>query len=178
MQYLSFSNIIIPVIAISIDILLYGVVLQKTTQKKIFKQYVLTLIVLAFLFNVLWEILQIPLFKGGTYSWSHIVFCVLASVADVIMVLLVYFGFALIYKNSLWIQNLNLIRIGFLILTGGIGAILAEAWYLSNPTWTYADTMPVIPILNAGLSPVLQFMILPLLVYILSFMMVKHLYRS
>ena len=165
-------------IAISMDLLLYGAVFRKTTQKKIFKQFVLTIILLAFFFNVAWEILQVPLFKDGTYSWSHIVFCVVASVADVIMVLLVYFGFAIIYKNALWIQHLNLIRIILLLLTGGIGAVLAETWHLSNATWTYADAMPVIPILNAGLSPVLQFMILPLLVYLLSFKMVKHLYRT
>jgi len=179
MQGLSFSIIIIPLIAISLDILLYFVLLQKATPKELFKQYVLTLIVLAFLLNVVWEILQIPLYNGGTYSWSHILFCVLASVADVIMVFLIYFGFAVLYKDALWIQNLNLIRVVFLILTGGIGAVLAEMRHLSIATWSYADAMPVIPILNAGLSPVLQFMILPLVICILAFKITKrYLFRS
>lgn len=179
MQSLSSSIVIIPLIAISLDILLYFVLLQKASQKEIFKKYVFTLIVLAFLFNVAWEILQIPLYEGGTYAWSHILFCVLASVADVIMVLLIYFSFALLYKNALWPQNLNLIRVVFLILTGGIGAVLAEMRHLSIATWSYAEAMPVIPILNAGLSPVLQFMILPLIIYILSFKIAtRYLLRS
>lgn len=156
-------------IVISLDILLFANLLQKATQKKIFTQYVLTIIIVAFLLNSVWEILQIPLYEGGTYTWSHILFCLLASVVDVVMVLLIYFGFAIIYKNALWIQNLNPSRIIFLILTGGIGAVLEEARHLSMGTWGYAQTMPVLPILNAGLSPVLQFMILPLLIYMLSF---------
>lgn len=171
MKGLSFSIIIIPAIAVSLDILLYAILLQKTPKKKIFKQYVLIVILSAFLLNAIWEIVQIPLYAGGTYSWSHILFCLLASVADAIMVLLIYFGFAMVYKNALWIQNLKLSRIIFVIVIGAIGAVLAETRHLSIETWSYADTMPVIPILNAGLSPVLQFMILPLLIYKLSFKM-------
>ncbi|MEO8794914.1 MAG: hypothetical protein ABI390_05570 [Daejeonella sp.] len=116
--------------------------------------------------------MQITLYEGGTYSGSHIFFCALASVADAVMVLLIYFGFAILYKNALWVQNLSLSRIIFLILTGGLGAVVAEIWYLSIGSWSYADAMPVIPIVNAGLSPVLQFIILPILIYILSFKIV------
>jgi hypothetical protein len=113
-----------------------------------------------------------PLFKGGDYEWQHIMFCVLASLADVIMVLLIYFGFALIYKNALWVKDLNTKRIILLILTGGAGAVLAEVWQLSIGTWSYTSAMPLIPVVNVGLSPVLQFMILPIFIYRLSFRMV------
>lgn len=169
MQSISFSIIVIPVIAISLDIFLYTILLHKANQKKIFKQYVLTILIVSFLLNAVWEISHIPLYVGGTYALSHILFCLLASVADAIMVMLIYFGFALIYKNALWTQNLNLSRIIFLIMAGGIGAILAETRHLSIGTWKYAEAMPLIPIFNVGLSPVLQFMILPLLIYIISF---------
>lgn len=169
MQSLSFSIVLIPLIAISLSILFYVILLRKTTQKKIFKRYVLTIILAAFLLNAVWEILQIPLYVEGVYTWSHILFCLLASVADAIMVLLIYFGFGMIYKNALWIQNLNTSRIAFLVLAGGIGAILAETRHLSIGTWSYAESMPIIPIVNVGLSPVLQFMILPLLIYWVAF---------
>jgi hypothetical protein len=169
MPSLSLSIIIIPGIAILLDILLYVFLLRQTTEKKMFKRFVITTILLAFLFNVAWEILQIPLFKGGVYEWQHILFCILASVADVIMVLIIYFGFALIYKDELWIKNLKAIRIIILILTGGAGAVLAELRHLSIGTWSYASAMPLIPVVHVGLSPVLQFMILPILIYSLSF---------
>ena len=171
MRSLSLSITIIPGIAVLLDILLYIFLLRYTNQKKMFNWFVITTILLAFFFNVAWEILQIPLFKGGVYEWQHILFCVLASVADIIMVLLIYFGFALIYKNALWVKNLNTKRIILLILTGGAGAVLAEVWQLSIGTWSYASAMPLIPVINVGLSPVLQFMILPVLIYRLSFKM-------
>lgn len=171
MHSLSISIAIIPAIAILVDAALYVVLLRHTTEKKIFSRFVITTILWAFLFNVAWEILQIPLFKGGVYEWQHILFCVLASVADIIMVLIIYFGFALIYKNALWVKNLKTNRIILLILIGGAGAILAEIRHLSIGTWSYDAAMPLIPIVNVGLSPVLQFMILPILIYWLSFKM-------
>ena len=172
MRSLSLSIIIIPAIAILLDLLLYFFSLRHITEKKIFRRFVITTILLAFLFNVAWEFLQIPLYKEGVYTWQHILFCVLASVADVVMVMLIYFGFAWIYKNALWIKNLNTKKVIFLSLTGGIGAVLAEIRHLSIGTWSYADAMPLIPFVHVGLSPVLQFMILPILIYGLSFKMV------
>ena len=169
MPFLSISSSIIPVVAVLLDILLYGILLRHTNQKEILNRLVIIAIIFAFLFNVTWEILQIPLYKGGSYEWNHILFCAWASIADVIMVLLIYFGFALIYKNALWVKNLNTNRIIILILTGGAGAVLAEVWHLSIGTWSYAHAMPLIPVVDVGLSPVLQFMILPILIYKISF---------
>ena len=172
MQTLSLSITIIPGIAILLDTLLYVFLLRHTNQKKMYNRFVITIIHLAFFFNVSWEILQMPLFKGGVYDWQHIMFCGLASIADVIMVLIIYFGFALIYKNAFWVKNLNTKSIILLLLIGGIGAVLAEVWQLSIGTWSYTSDMPLIPVVNVGLSPVLQFMILPILIYRLSFKMV------
>ena len=178
MRSLSLSITIIPGIAVLLDILLYIFLLRYTNQKKMFNRFVITTILLAFFFNVAWEILQIPLFKGGVYEWQHILFCVLASVADIIMVLLIYFGFALIYKNALWVKKLKTNRIILLLLTGGAGAVLAEIRHLSIGTWSYADAMPLIPVVGVGLSPVLQFIILPILIYRLSFKIVVKKIKS
>lgn len=66
MKSLSFSILIIPLLAISIGILLYVVLLQKTKTKKIFKHYVLMVMLIAFTLNAIWEVLQISLYQGGT----------------------------------------------------------------------------------------------------------------
>ncbi len=178
MPGLSLPIAILPGIALLLDIVLFTILLQHTNQKKNFKLYMVTTILFAFLLNAAWEILQIPLYKGGVYEWDHILFCVLASVADVIMALLIYFGFAFIYKNALWIKKLSISRIINLVLTGGIGAVVAETMHLSIGTWSYAASMPLIPIAKVGLSPVLQFMFLPLFIYILSFKIVSRYYRK
>lgn len=89
------------------------------------------------------------------------------------MVLLIYFGFALIYKNPLWAEELTASRILALMLVGSIGAILAEMRHVSAGNWAYDKSMPIIPIVDVGLSPVIQFMLLPPLIYYLSFKMKK-----
>ena len=50
-----------------------------------------------------------------------------------------------------------------------VGAIAAEMRHVSAGNWAYDESMPLLPIVDAGLSPVLQFMLLPALIYYSSF---------
>ena len=152
-----------------LTVILYFSFLEKARNKNTFKKFVFIIILFAFLLNFAWEIIQIPLYKNSSYSLMHITFCALASVADAIVVLLIYLVLGFIFKNSLWIQKLTWYKVLLIISIGGTGAALTEIWYLSLANWSYADAMPIIPVVNVGLSPILQFMILPLLVYRLSF---------
>jgi hypothetical protein len=159
---------LIPVVALILAGVFYFILLKKITDKVFFKEFVFITILVAFILNFVWEIIQGPLYKSFTYSLSHIAFCSLASVADAIMVLLIYFVLAIIYKDPLWIKYINLQRTLILILIGGIGAILAEMRHLSLGNWAYAPSMPILPFVYAGLSPVLQFMLLPGLIFYVS----------
>ena len=164
---------LIPIIALTLTSILYYYFLKKTTNKKVYHQLVFTIAALAFLFNLIWELIQIPLYKNGSYSLEHIAFCALASIADAILVMLLFFGSAVIFKNLFWIQDKKWQQIIIVILIGGIGTVLGEMRHLSIGSWAYADVMPIIPIVNVGLSPILQFMILPIVVYIISFRISK-----
>ena len=157
-----------PVIALTLNIVLYVSLLRKATKRKVFNRFITMIIVLAFLLNFSWELLQMPLYKSSSFTLNHITFCALGSVADVIMVLLIYFGLAVIFKNPLWIYPLQWQRVVLIIFIGGTGAISSEIRQLTLGNWAYSDSMPLIPILNVGLSPVFQFMILPTLIYIVS----------
>jgi signal transduction histidine kinase len=154
-------------------VVLYFYFYHKVFDKIEFKRFTIVSIILGFLFNFAWEVIQIPLFKDASFSLGHILFCALASIADVIMVLLLYYGFAVIYKNPMWIKNLTALKIIVLMMGGGIGAVLAEMRHVSQGNWSYSKPMPIIPIVEIGLSPVLQFMILPALVYSISLQIVK-----
>lgn len=164
---------LVPVIALILVIILYFILLNKSNNKKAFNRFVVTTTVLAFLLNFTWELIQMPLYNSSSFTINHLVFCLLGSVADAIMVLFLYFGFALIFKSPLWIQPQKLQRIIIVILTGGIGATLSEMRHLSLGNWAYANSMPLIPMINVGISPVLQFMILPILIYRFAFYNVK-----
>ena len=174
MNNLPLSIFIMPFIALSIDIILYTLVLKKTPDKHNYKKFTLTVFVLAFFMNYAWELLQGPLYEGYSYNAKMISFCALASVADAIMVLLLYFSFAVIYKKTFWIGHLSFIKISFLLIVGGIGAVLTEIRHTSEGNWTYDESMPIIPFVSVGLSPVLQFMLLPVLIYSISFYLLKR----
>jgi hypothetical protein len=169
---------IVPLIALLLTVVMFFILLQKVDDKAAFKRYVLFTLVLSFLLNLAWEIIQMPLYKDASFNIQHIAFCGLASVADAIMVLLIYFVLALIYKDPLWIKHLNLRRTLFTVLIGSTGAVLAEIRHLSEGNWDYASSMPIVPFVNVGLSPVLQFMFLPVLSYYLSFYFLKKNYGS
>ena len=164
---------LIPVIAFILTGLLYFFLLKKATDKKAFNRFVFTTAVLAFLLNFVWELIQIPLYRNSSYDTDHILFCALASMADTIMVLLIYLGLAAIFKDLFWVKHLRLIRIAIVVLIGGAGAVLSEMRHLSLGSWTYDDSMPILPVVNVGIAPVLQFMILPVLIYLLSLYRLK-----
>ena len=94
---------LIPVIALILVALFYFIILKKATDKTLFQRSTFITLLLAFILNFAWEVIQGPLYKGFTYSISHIAFCGLASLADAIMVILIYFVLAIIYKDPLWI---------------------------------------------------------------------------
>ena len=106
------------------------------------------------------------------YDGPQVAFLGLASLADTIMAGLLYFGFAVIYKNGFWIQHLTVSRTVWLILVGGAGAAVSEIAHLSADNWVYTDRMPLV--FGIGLTPLLQFSILPLLIYWLSLYLSKY----
>jgi hypothetical protein len=169
---------LIPVTALIVVVILYFILLKSVRNKTSFTRFIFITAILAFILNFAWEIIQMPLYKNNVYDVRHISFCALASVADAVMVLLLYFSFALVYKNAFWIKGINIQMALLLSLTGGIGAILAEMRHLSKADWAYSSSMPIIPLVNAGISPVLQFMLLPLLIYFISFLFLKFIRQS
>lgn len=133
----------------------------------------LMIFIIGFLLNLIWENAQGPLYKGFTNFWDHFWICFLASIVDAVIILLLYGLFAAWYKNINWVQHLNWQSAALLILLGGAMAVGFEQWALATEQWDYADSMPVVPFLNTGLSPLLQFMLLPLLTYLLSYKLKK-----
>lgn len=165
---------LVPVVVLILISTLYFYLLKKTTDRNAFNKFIFIMITLSFLLNFAWELFQIPLYKNPVYDFNHIEFCALASLADVLMVLLLYFGIALMFKNPFWIEPLKLQKISIVVLIGGVGAVLSEMWHLSLGSWAYNNSMPIIPFVSVGIAPVLQFMILPLLIYFMSFNRLKR----
>ncbi|WP_018622803.1 heavy metal-binding domain-containing protein [Spirosoma luteum] len=165
MQVLNPGLFLVPGIALFLVIVAYLYFFRRVPNKFAYRKYIVLVAGLAFLLNFLWEVSQGFLYVGYQYDWKHISFCALASVADVVMVLILFYGFVLVYGEIGWTQNLTPIRVALLTLAGGAGAIVAEKIHTARGSWSYTDAMPMLLWVNVGLIPVLQFTVLPLLVF-------------
>lgn len=174
MEALSLSIFIVPTIALTLVVLLYMYFASQVRDKKNYRDYIIWIAVIAFSLNFIWELLQGPLYEGFEYDWQHVSFCALASIADMLMVLILLFGFGLIYRNVFWMNFLSPKRILLLVVLGTVGAIIAEMWHTSQGDWTYAEAMPIVPGVGVGLSPVLQFAVLPYLIFLIGKKFIKE----
>ena len=168
MEALSLDIFVVPTIALTAVVLLYLYFAKQVRDKKNYNNYIIGIAVIAFSFNFIWELAQGPLYEGFEYDWQHISFCALASVADMLMVLILLFGFGLVYKNVFWTRSMGINKIFPLIFIGSAGAILGEIWHTSRGDWVYAEAMPIVPWVNVGLSPLLQFAVLPYLIFVIG----------
>jgi hypothetical protein len=89
---------------------------------------------------------------------------------------LLYIGFAFILKDFFWIGDFKYKSMILAIIAGGVIVIIIEKSALLLNLWRYKEKMPKIPLLNVGLWPVLQLMILPMLTYFISYFMLKHIF--
>lgn len=169
MGQLSLTILIIPSIALLLTIILILFLKRKESNQSVFMKHFWRITWFSFLLNLAWEMLQMPLYHNMSLDLQSTLFCALASVADTIMVLLIYYGFALIYKDSYWMVKPKIYQILILIFVGAAGAVLAELRHLNLGTWRYSNYMPILPGLRVGLIPIIQFMLLPGVIYFLAF---------
>ena len=168
MDRLSLSVFIIPSAALLLMIILVVHLKKKAGNQQDFMQLFWSITICSFILHFAWEMLQMPLYNKMLLGWKSTLFCALASAADTIMVLLIYYGFALLYKNNWWMTRPRFYRLLILVIAGGAGAALGELRHINLGTWSYSKQMPMIPGLKVGLVPVLQFMLLPGVIYFLA----------
>ncbi|HEA23673.1 hypothetical protein LCGC14_1512360 [marine sediment metagenome] len=167
MEALSLDIFIVPVIAVICVVLMYVHFSRRVGDKENYRYYILGVAMVAFVLNLTWELAQGPLYEGFEYNRQHITFCALASIADMLMVLVLFFGFGLIYGNVFWIERLTVNKVVALVVVGTIGAIAAEKWHTAKGDWAYTDAMPILPWAEVGIVPVLQFALLPLVIFLI-----------
>ncbi len=167
MEGLSLGIFVVPVLALTLVILGYLHFAKMAGNRQNYRKYIITIAITSLVLNLIWEISQGPLYEGYEYDWKHISFCALASIPDMLMVLLLLFGFGMIYKDLYWIKGMGAKKVFLLALAGFSGAILAEVFHTIRGDWSYAKEMPLLPLVDIGLSPVLQFTILPWLIFLI-----------
>lgn len=115
--------------------------------------------------NYVWELAQSPLYVGMDTlgkSWWH---CLVASIGDAFLVLLIFGAGWAMFRELDWFTRRGAAGAAFGAASGVVVAILVEWAALSVRRWSYTPEMPLIPIADVGVLPVLQMALLPPLMF-------------
>lgn len=119
-----------------------------------------------FLLHYPWEFLQVPFYESMPEMghWEAIIFCTRATLGDVLISLGAFWAVALIFRDRNWIRFLCGSAI-IIFITVGVAVTVVLEWHAAIVTerWQYDENMPVLPLLGTGISPLLQWIVLPVL---------------
>lgn len=120
----------------------------------------------AFLLHLPWELFQLPLFlmDSALTVYETVLHCTRAAAGDVLIALASFWAAVLLVRDRLWVLRPPR-RALAAYLASGLAITIVFELLATGPLarWAYSDLMPVGPLLGIGLSPVLQWILLPLL---------------
>ena len=120
---------------------------------------------LAVLVNYPWERAQSGLYVlpgGGEVRWWM---CAAASVADALLVLLIFWICRLVIGRHDWYLQPGVRGFAILLLSGAVVGVVIERITIHGVQWwDYSPRMPLVPGLNIGLAPLAQMLVLPPLI--------------
>ncbi len=111
---------------------------------------------------VAWEMLQAPAFTGMPKGWlAASALCALAAAGDGVIVLGIFAVLALTFRDARWFVQPRLSRYAALVLVG-VSIQAAVEWVMVHRLgrWGYKPSQPLVPLLDIGVLPFLQPMVL------------------
>ena len=123
----------------------------------------------AFLLHFVWEILQVPAYAEmpSARHWDAIRTCTVATLGDVVLMLVSYAVVAAAAREIGWLRRLTVPRVASLLVTGLVISVVFE---LVNTRvldrWQYAPGVPALA--GMGINVWLQWLLLPPLTLWLS----------
>ncbi len=96
--------------------------------------------------------------------WEAIIFCTRATLGDVLIFLGAFWTVALIFRDRNWIR-FPFGSAFIIFIAVGVAVTVVMEWHATivAERWQYDEIMPVLPLLGIGISPLLQWIILPVL---------------
>lgn len=135
-------------------------------QRQTIRRTLTAIYVVAVIFNYAWEMAQSPLYLGMddfSQMWSV---CLLATLGDGLLLLLIFAAGWLVLRRRDWFFRPGVRGYVLMLVTGLVIAVSIElvAVYVMG-RWEYTKQMPLVPGLGVGLTPVAQMLVLPPIIF-------------
>lgn len=131
----------------------------------------ITVAFLSFTLHFVWEFIQVPTYAEMAVMphWEGVKLCTSATFGDVGFALTAFWTTAAAARSRYWILTPRIWQVAMFIAIG-IGLTVGFEYYYTEVSerWNYSDLMPLVPPFGTGLSPLLQWIVIPLLVLSLS----------
>lgn len=116
--------------------------------------------------NLIWEFAHMPLYTlWETGTPREIAFAALhCTGGDVLIAASALLAALVAFGSSQW-PEANYRLVGLATVLTGLGYTVFSEWLNIEvrEAWAYGDLMPVIPVIGAGLSPIAQWIVLPII---------------
>jgi Mn2+/Fe2+ NRAMP family transporter len=113
--------------------------------------------------HIEWEAVQLPLYTiWRTGTAREIAFAVLHCTGGDLMIAALSLGGAILMSgNKNWTTERRQVFLATMIF--GLAYTIFSEWFntVVRQSWTYSDLMPTLPILGTGISPFLQWLVIP-----------------
>lgn len=129
-------------------------------------RYALAIFVAGVLLNYIWEVSQAFLYVGMVSIAAIFWHCFVAALGDGVILLIIHAAGWLVFARPGWFVRPRVAAIAFML---GFGLAIAVAiewaavYWLHR--WSYTSQMPLIPGLGIGVTPVLQMLVLPAVIF-------------
>ena len=113
------------------------------------------------LLNGVWEFMHSPLYADHANGLWYVIWTRLhCTVGDVMIMLCSFWGTSLLFRSRVWMRQSGFVTV-FCFSVLGLGYTIYSEWYNTtvSKTWQYAASMP--ELWGIGLSPILQWVVLP-----------------
>lgn len=116
--------------------------------------------------HLLWEVLQLPLYTLWTRGTrQELVFAVLhCAVGDVMIAGLALLMALALFARTIW-PSAGVVRVYAASLAFGVVYTIYSEWLNTSVrgSWAYSELMPVVPVVGTGLTPLMQWFVVPTL---------------
>ncbi len=125
-------------------------------------RFLAVVVLVGFSLNEIWEMVQMPAYvETAGRSWSSTLgLCTRAAVGDVGIILGICGVGTLAAADLGWGMRDRWNIYAAVAVMGLVVAVLVEHAALATGRWSYTERMPVVPVLDAGLWPLLQMTLL------------------